>query len=81
MIHGLMIACKQFVWRLMKLWCNNLLSKILETYRKSWFLELPLMSTDEERVQNIVMFEADGSSGPNCTMAPKEPRYQYENNA
>ena len=39
------------------------------------------MSTDEERVQNIVMFEADGSSEPNCTMAPKEPRYQYENNA
>ena len=50
-------------------------------YRKGWFLELSLTSTDEEHVQNIVMFEADGSSTPNCTIAAKEPHCQYENNA
>ena len=38
------------------------------------------MSTDEEHVQNIVMFEADASSRPNCTVAAKEPRSQYKNN-
>ena len=81
----------------MKLWCNNLLSKMqhhdhqLETYRKRLFLELPLTSvwfpelsltsTDQERVQNIIIFEADGSCRLNCITAAKELRSQYENNA
>ena len=50
-------------------------------YRKRCFSELPLTLTDQERLENVAMFEADASSRPNCTTAAKDPRSQSETNA
>ena len=36
------------------------------------------MSTDQEQLQNVAMFEADASNRPIFTTAAKEPRSQYE---
>ena len=36
------------------------------------------MSTDQERLQNVAMFEADAICRPNCAAAAKDPRSQYE---